>query len=277
MFIFSLRARASMCTLLVSGILCLFLCPAPGFCQDILPERFSVLLWPYSTTILGTDNTIELLTEEWYNTHLPRVVDGPLELIRTRDWSINAYRDWIIRNRPALIEGERTLVEQALPSSSAYIPILFAAAPPAEYPPAVLLEKDDLRRDGILGVISPFLETGGLSQIRHWVQTRSREPDIVALGSPEEVVRHLLVGSIVAAALPQGTLEAYLESMDRIDLADRFTTEVVESAPPRLALYLREDLYQRALLRTLVQENWLRDTLPTHLKLYSQDAATVVP
>lgn len=81
---------------------------------------------------------------------------------------------------------------------------------------------------------------------------------------------HLMVGSIQAAAVPQGALEVFLAANDRSELTENFYRITVPNPLPKTMIFLRQDWYSDPLKRTIISETWLRDALPSQLQLVPQ-------
>ncbi|HQH74538.1 MAG TPA: hypothetical protein PK360_20855, partial [bacterium] len=88
----------------------------------------------------------------------------------------------------------------------------------------------------------------------------------------EEVLRHLFVGGVQAAAVPEGTIDAFLREHNRLDLLDRVIRVRVPKVDQYPVIYLRRDLYEAPRIRTLISETWLRDHFSPWLQPFSRMA-----
>ncbi|MBZ0254720.1 hypothetical protein K8I31_01570, partial [bacterium] len=84
---------------------------------------------------------------------------------------------------------------------------------------------------------------------------------------PGEVLRHLFVGSIHAAATPAGYFDRILRDMGRTDLTERFQRERFPAETLRV-YWLRDDIYRNVFMRTIIVETWLRDRFADRIERF---------
>ncbi|MGC9328753.1 MAG: hypothetical protein ACP5I1_14050, partial [Candidatus Hinthialibacter sp.] len=178
--------------------------------------------------------------------------------------SLDAYLRKVIYLEPECIEGDFLFVTQEINQDEIrYYPLLEEITTQSDdqspiQGEIVFLDQNDLWQ-GKLGVVHPQYSVGGKYQIDYWKKETGKEPQTVTLYSPMEVLRHLFVGSIQAAAVPAGRLEFFLETYQRNDLMHQLIRiPVPETAKPPV-IFLHRDYYANPLLRTLITETWLRD------------------
>mgnify|MGYP006272188333 CR=1 FL=1 len=249
--------------------LALFAGPNPIVAQPASQTglTFHFAAWPYQNSIMAVGSQVhEELQNAWFDHHLPRFTQMRLQLIHGQDHSLTGYQHWINQGAEC-IETEYTYLEQEInQDQTLYRPILFAypreEKPPAPVETALIRYKGNDNWPEPLGIVSPHLELAGGAQLRYWTQQTGAQPDVYRFDSPDEVLRHLLVGTIRSAAVPAGWFGGFLERIERPSLARFFEIEPVPAIKPQIVICLRNDLYQQAFFRTLIGETWLRNQFP---------------
>lgn len=234
-------------------------------------SSFHFLFWPtfgsLSQTVSQGQPFSQSLQKAWQDSRLLGYLGRPLICISSKTDSVEKYLQTILYSRPECIEGDAGLLEKEInPKERLYDPLLQRIPEESDNQidlrgEIVFLDRTDLWQ-GRLGVIHSQYEVGGGFQIAYWKQETGAVPDIVTLYSPWEALRHLMVGSIQAAAIPVGVLETFLKIHHREDLLDRVLRIRMPVNTNLPMIYLRHDLYVDPLMRTLIAETWLRDRFP---------------
>ena len=226
--------------------------------------RFSV--WPAVDSIItGASNPASmttLLVDSWYKGHLPTYAGKTLQILLPESDSLKTYTQQIEANQPECIEGDSWFVEREINKQNRlYIPILMEK--PSLLPKSLLIfrSKQNIWQ-GVLGVVHPSMSTGGKDQIEFWEKQNNRKPDWVAFYSAEETLRHLLIGSVESIAVPANALESFLAKENRLDLLQRLNIISLPETQSNVRIFLRKDLYDQLLFRTLIGETWLRNYFP---------------
>lgn len=230
------------------------------------PDRFQMALWPGPGGLMeasGAEEAAAGLESAWYAALMPTWLNRPPQIHAPANGSLERYLQTVEAYRPECIEGEAGFVERAAVRGGRmdYYPVLECAGEPlgAE----IVFRQGAGPWTGTLGVVHPDYTPGGRAQIDHWRAAAGSEPAWVAYHSVREVLSHLFVGSIEAAAVPAGSLGAFLRERNRESLAPGLTRIVVPGAESRVGVYLRGDLYEKPLYRALVSETWLRGQFPS--------------
>ncbi len=243
--------------------------PHPG------TRPFQVLLWPGRGSLIHTATSeewvVKHLYDAWHEGNLLTYTGRTLRIITQAGGSLDKYLRIVLNSRPECIEGDPGLIEREINQSGRlYVPLLQVdwgknARRPSMIGEILFLEHTESWK-GTLGVIHPHYGIGGGIQLAYWKEQQGREPPWIALHSTEEVLRHLFVGSIQAAAVPEGAIDAFLRGHNRLDLLDRIIRVRVPTADSYPVIYLRQDLYENPRIRTLISETWLRDHFSSWLQ-----------
>lgn len=179
--------------------------------------------------------------------------------------SIQTYLQLIERLQPICIEGDPVFVERVInrQGQQPYLPILQSTS---SQNAELIFRTPSPNWHGTLGVIHPSYNPGGRLQMQRWQQEHGSLPETHPFYSPEEVLMHLMVGSIQAAAVPQGALEEFLAANDRSELTENFYRITVPNPLPETMIFLRQDWFTDPFKRTIISETWLRDAYPSQLK-----------
>lgn len=231
---------------------------------------FHFLPWPETGSILKpADKAADespVLINAWNDNHLLSYTGQTLVLLPAKSDALDQYLRLVLYSQPECIEGDINFIEEEINSQkSLYVPILQEIETGSENAGSlkgeiVFLDQNDLWR-GKLGVVHPRYSVGGKYQIDYWIEQSGNNPDVVTLNSPQETLRHLFVGSIQAAAVPEGAVEVFLKSHNRGDLSDRLIRIHIPQTAPLPVVFLRKDLFEAPLMRTLIGETWLRNSV----------------
>lgn len=230
---------------------------------------FDFLFWNQSGSIIQSPSisVTQRMEEHWHDQLLPSILSVQVKFHTPK--TIQIYLQMIDRLQPVCIEGDPAFVELVVNQQRQlpYIPILECTeAQNAE----IIFRTTAPNWQGVLGVIHPSYNPGGRLQIQHWQQKNGSAPETHTFYSHQEVLMHLMVGSIQAAAVPQGALDTFIQSIHRHDLANEFYRVPIKNPLPATMLFLREDWYRNPIKRTVITETWLRDALPKQLQLTPQ-------
>lgn len=259
---------------------------ATGVSRVSIEERpvFLFAAWPLGGFLAepGAITSSHSLETAWFDAHLPRFTGRSLRIRSSESDSLLEYRTWIAANEPECIEGDVDYIESVINSgASRYIPILEVRrsheSPALANEAEIIIRSDRSGIAGQYGVVSPYLRAGGGAQIEYWRIAGEEPLEVIFFESPRETLRHLLVGGIQAAGLPAGWFDRYLREKNRLDLLERFEHVTIPTSPPRVAIFLREDIFYDVFLRTLVAETWLRDLYPNELKSIPPSAFISAP
>ncbi len=249
-----------------------------SFPQDISktnhPE-FHLVLWPKCLIAAQTSPSYalseSLFESAWQENRMLTYLGQSLSIVSSKSSSftdsLEKYLQSIQYTTPECIEGDRGFVEKVINQQEIrYLPIMEpsldgVSAPPPLRGEIVFFDSNSVWI-GRLGVVHPLYGVGGLYQIEYWKKETGKDPDIVTFYSPQETLRHLLIGSIQAAAIPEGVLENFLKEHHREDSIDRFVRIRIKEESPYPLVFLRKDLYGNPLTRTLICETWLRNGFP---------------
>lgn len=242
---------------------------------------FQLLLWPGRASLVRTATSEEWIEKQlfnaWHAGNLLTYTGRTIRIIPMRGGSLDKYLRVVLNTRPECIEGDPGLIEQDVNQPERiYSPLLQIHWKEGAYRPSMTGEILFLDRaeswQGTLGVVHPHYGIGGGFQIEYWKEHQGREPAWIALYSAEEVLRHLFVGGVQAAAVPEGTIDAFLREHNRLDLLDRVIRVRVPKVDQYPVIYLRRDLYEAPRIRTLISETWLRDHFSPWLQPFSRMA-----
>ena len=254
-----------------------------GFSQHAFTEErskqinpsFHFLVWPQIGSLFQnpseTDFENGLLQSAWLDNHLPSYLGRPLNVLSQNTDSLKIYFQTIRYSQPECFEGNPGLIENEINGEDRrYLPILQCLADRTDSKmllrgEIVFTKKGDAWR-GRMGVVHPSFDVGGAFQIEYWENETGNRPDVVTLYSPNEVLRHLIVGDINAAAVPVGALDLFLKEHGRDDLQDRFIRVRMPESGSSTVIFLRNDLYADPLVRTLVTETWLRNGMTNRVR-----------
>lgn len=231
---------------------------------------FTLLTWPEAGSFFDAD-TITRLTHAWHENHIRTYTERDIHFNSPKDNSLTKFMRIIQTNQPECLEGDPDFIEREINDKRGvrlYIPILRQfpsdTSKQAQYGEIVFGDRS-IPWTGLLGVVHPFYGIGGRVQIDYWRSQKNVDPEWTGFDSSQEVLSHLFVGSIQAAALPQGALDAFLAQRNRLDLEERVTRIQITEQKPLPAIYLREDQYNNPFRRTVISETWLRNRFPTKL------------
>ncbi len=119
-------------------------------------------------------------------------------------------------------------------------------------------------RGQIVGVIDPAYPLGG--HLQRWLLQSSglseEETHVASLGTAREVVHHLFTGTIDAAGLPEGEAEAALRSFGFPEAASELRVIRKLPCPSRYALFVRQELLEKASLFPRFIANTIEDLYP---------------
>jgi hypothetical protein len=230
---------------------------------------FDFLFWNQSGGIIESPSisVSQIIEEHWHDQLLPSILSIHVKTHTPK--SIQIYMQMIERLQPICIEGDPAFVELEVNQQrqQPYLPILQSnSAQNAE----LIFRSSSPNWQGVLGVIHPSYNPGGRLQIQRWQQETGTAPEIHTFYSTEEVLMHLMVGSIEAAAVPQSALDEFLQSHNHSNLAENFYRIPISNPLPATMIFLRQDWYTDIRKRTLITETWLRDALPNHLQIAPQ-------
>lgn len=239
-------------------------------------ETFHLVLWPavsgWLQEITEPENLVQRMQDAWYDGHLPTYTHMNLKVSVPGSDSLDWFTGLVRTLKPQSIEGDQVFIEREINQRERlYIPLLQRVSPNQErrLQGEILFRSPKTVWQGMLGVIHPAFNIGGDYQIQYWRKETGREPEVQTFYSSNEVLRHLLVGSIQAAASPQGALEDFLKESGRGDLAALFQRVTIPQEGALTHIYVREDVYNDLFLRTLVGETWLRDHFADELQAAS--------
>ena len=231
--------------------------------------EFHLVLWHESgglvSGVTSADALDGPLRDRWFEALLPALLNRNLRIHFPVDDSFERYVSLVQSLRPHALEGEACFVEHVFNSASEpeYLPILECQTDESETRYGeIIFRTNPPDWLGTLGVVHPWYELGGRAQIEYWQAHTGRIPNWVAYQSSREVLFHLFVGSIEAAAVPAQALETFLKERGRENLEEHVGRVRVPQAEGPIGIYLRQDWYENLLYRTLISETWLRDTFP---------------
>ncbi|MBD3267609.1 hypothetical protein GF373_13150 [bacterium] len=231
--------------------------------MDHRGSKFLFLTWPGSGSLFHNNTQRkEHLINAWYESHIPAFIDKSLNVVVPEPETIEGFERSIQTLQPDCLEGDFNYIQEVINrDDTQYIPIL--AYFDRDSPQAQLIFRHPQNRwEEPLGVIHPQMTVGGRQQIQFWSRQTGETVEWVPFYSTEEVLRHFLAGSIQAAAVPEDVLWPFLSKQNRQDLAGNFTQVRIPVPFPPIVIFLREDCYDTALMRTVVQETWLRNLFP---------------
>lgn len=269
-----LNRSSSFFSLLLCSLLFFSLwCPASPGEENAKPKSrsFHFLRWPGVGSVIQETKAINgsqnsLLTA-WNEGRLLSYTGQTLELVSEKSDSLEKFLRWVRYSQPECIEGDKDFILEEINSQDPlYAPILQEIEQKSEnketiHGEIVFLDKNDLWH-GKLGVVHPKYSVGGKFQINYWKEQSEKEPDIVSLYSPQETLRHLFIGDIHAAAIPEGAVEIFLKAHNREDLSEHLIRIRMPQTAPLPTIFLRKDLFSEPLARTLIAETWLRNGFP---------------
>lgn len=239
--------------------------------NPFLDRTFSLLLWPEVNGWIASSTNPNYIKNElqtgWHDSHLPTYLGASIQLMEVG--SLKEYSDVITNQEPACIEGDPYYIENEINKRDRlYIPILIKnidshSAYPRNGEIVFRSGEPDWRLS--LGIVHPFFPLGGAMQIQYWIDRTGIPPNWIALDSTAEVLRHFLAGSIQAAAVPEGTMQKFLQQVGKEDLTSNFYSITVSSSGSPTCIYLQHAHYNNLLHRTLITETWLRDHFPGRL------------
>ncbi len=239
-------------------------------------KTFHFLLWQgpasFNKSATSTINDKLPLENAWHDGRLLSYTGREIRILSPKGEPLEKYLRIVLNSHPECIEGDPGLIERVVNQQNReYIPILQVNFQSDKQLPAlqgeiIFLEQSDLWR-GRLGVVHPEYDIGGRSQIEYWANKTGQNPDTVTLYSSNEALRHLFVGSIEAAAIPEGVLETFLHEHNKDGLLDKIIRVPMPYKGHPSVIFLRQDLYHDPLMRTLISETWLRDHFPDKLQL----------
>ncbi len=254
----------------------LLIAPLLTYSDEEINGDFHFLLWPDRGGWIHSVTDAEMLTtslrDSWYSSRLPTYIGYNLQIHVPKSDSLETYVEFILNHKPQCIEGEAALIKEEINRNTVrYRPILQLRDDlPSNSPHAEIVFHEEKQWNGVLGVVHPALPNAGKAQIEYWKQETGEEPDWIAFYSTEETIRHFLAGprgNLTAAALPGHSLERFLKKIERKDLLEHLHQLTVPSQKREPTLYLRDDLYQNVLTRTLITETWLRNHFSDALEL----------
>ncbi len=239
-------------------------------------KTFHFLLWQgpasFNKSATSAINDRLPLENAWHDGRLLSYTGREIRILSPKIESLEKYLRIVLNSHPECIEGDPGLIERVVNRQiREYVPILEVNSQSNQQSAVlqgeiIFLEQSELWR-GRLGVVHPEYDIGGRSQIEYWADKTGQAPETITLYSPKEALRHLFVGSIEAAAIPEGVLETFLHEHKKIDLLDKIIRVQMPYKGRPSVIFLRKDLYYDPLMRTLVSETWLRDHFPDKLQL----------
>jgi hypothetical protein len=238
-------------------------------------KTFHFLLWqgPASFNKSSTSAINDKLPLEnaWHDGRLLSYTGQEIRILSPK-LDLEKYLRIVLNSQPECIEGDPGLIERVVNRQiREYIPVLEVNSQANQQSSAlqgeiIFLEQSELWR-GRLGVVHPEYDIGGRSQIEYWADKTGQTPQTITLYSPQEALRHLFVGSIEAAAISRGVLESFLHKYKKTGLLDKIIRVQMPHKGRNSVIFLRKDIYNNPLMRTLISETWLRDHFPDKLKL----------
>lgn len=227
---------------------------------------FRMVVWPAADSVIfGATNPADittLLVDTWYKGHLPTYTGKTIQILYPETDSLKNYIQQIERDRPECLEGDYWFVEREINKQARlYMPLLTEKTSPLLRGILVFRSKQNLWQ-GVLGIVHPSMSLGGKQQIENWEKQTGHLPNWVAFYSVSETLRHLLAGSVQSVAIPDNALESFLRKENRLDLLQRLEKVPLNEIQPSIRIYLRKDLYDQLLFRTLIAETWLRNYFP---------------
>lgn len=224
---------------------------------------FHFLVWPYPDSLItgATDPETQAnrFSSAWYNGHLPTYTGKALQMILPKTDSIQTYLETIQSVSPECLEGDAHFIAQEVNADTLrYIPVLKQAQ--TQHGQAeIVFRSSPPSWAGPMGLIHQAFSNGGYRQILYWEAQRGTLASWVSFYSAEEALRHLLAGTVQAAALPEGMVESFLRQQDRMPLLAGLSRIPIPDSYSSPLIFIRSDLYHDLLTRTLVTETWLRN------------------
>ncbi|MGI6457159.1 MAG: hypothetical protein ACOX5R_16290 [bacterium] len=244
------------------------------FAQPVQDNVFTVLFWSDAAGWVRSSSSSETLLasiqESWFDNHLPTYMGYSLQLIEPESDSLRRYLDIVHKESPECIEADPSFLEQEINAREAlYIPILEIQADSStmENSADIIFRPSANPWTGTLGVVHPAYPVGGGIQIEYWQKQTMSQPNWIAFYSTSEVLRHLLAGTIQAAAVPSGSFHAFLQQQNRLDLFAQFSSFTIPEGGSLTQLYLRRDIFNNILYRTLIKETWLRNVFSSQFNM----------
>ncbi len=235
--------------------------PSPG-------NKFLLLLWPEEGGMLqeasGQESLLNAFNNAWYDNHLPSYTGMSLEIHLPQSQSLYSFAHMIKNTWPECIEGDRWFIENEINQTQfpfldqrKYVPILMRST--QRYSAELIFRSRATQWEGSLGVVHSDYEIGGKLQLEEWQSKSNSQNPWIAFHSTDEVLRQFFIGSCNAAAVPQGALERFLEKYNKEKFAQRLQRIELETQGFATTFFLRKDLYDDPLMRTLITESWLRN------------------
>lgn len=241
------------------------------FFGDSKDTVFSFLLWPDRGGLIDASTSYQTMSlqlkDRWHKALLPTYTGMTVEIHKSNSRSLKDFVHVVQNNKPEAIEGCAWFVEHEINQikdgyirDRLYFPVLAVRSKKLDDLHAMILfRSNSVRWKGTLGVVHPSYTLGGRLQLENWENKLNGPIDWVALNSTDEVLRQFFIGSIDAAAVPEGTLSDFLVNHGREDLRKHLESVMIEPSFNFTSIYLRKDIYNQAFIRTMVVENWLRN------------------
>lgn len=225
------------------------------------------LRWPLRNMENGPEIATDEFESAWHENRIYRHLQKELNIIDSYGDSLAEFRNQLQGQNPQCVEADWDFAKRHLATDDfAYIPVL-QFHKPFTTEAELIWDSSVSQPIDLLGVVSPDLSMGGGIQIAHMKEKNGGEIQWHAFFSPGEVLRHLFVGSIHAAATPSGYFDRVLRDMGRTDLTERFQRERFPAETLRV-YWLREDIYRNVFKRTVIVETWLRDRFADRIERF---------
>ncbi len=249
-----------------------------GFIGESKDTVFSFLLWPDRGGLIDASTRYQtmnlLLKNRWHKALFPTYTGMTVEIHKPNSRSLKDFVQVVQKNKPEAIEGCAWFIEHEINQTKngyfrdrLYYPVLTVRNNKLDDLHAMILfRSNSVRWKGTLGVVHPSYTLGGRLQLENWEHKVNGSVDWVALNSTGEVLRQFFIGSIDAAAVPEGSLNDFLANHGREDLRKHLKSVMIEPSFNFTSIYLRKDIYNQPFMRTMVVENWLRNHFADNVK-----------
>ncbi len=228
-------------------------------------EQWELLRWPLRETTLELDLPSSDLEDAWHENRIYRHVQKDLLILEPKSDSLLEFLHLLTEHQPECVEADLSFGYAHLnPISIQYEPVL-QFREPFSAQAELIVSSAGLSNENLLGVVSPDLVNGGGMQLNQLTDEGVADIEWKAFYSPRETIRQLLVGTINAAAVPEGYYELLLNELGRSTIIGRFHREKYDTQSMRV-YWLRRDVYDNVFLRTVIIETWLRDRFVETLK-----------